>query len=61
MAESGPEDYPVCEDAINRGYDLRIAPAVEDAVTMGFDRERATEVTKAGTSQYCPPRHRNAS
>ena len=54
MAEK--EDYPVCEDAINRGYDLRIAPAVEDAVTMGFDRERATEVTKVGTRQYCPPR-----
>ena len=36
------EDYPVDEDAVNRGEDERIKPAVESAVLMGFASDDAT-------------------
>ena len=46
------QDYPVDEDAVHRGDDDRIAPAVESAVAMGFLREDATQAAKRVITEF---------
>ena len=51
------EDYPVDEDAVNRGEDERIKSAVESAVLMGFASDDATREAKRIIIQF--PGRRN--